>query len=75
MLKHVPDLKLEVALFLEMKGKPFPQLCDYEWICDIAFCTEQTKRMNDLNIHLQAVNHLINKIYDKVTTFERKLRL
>jgi len=39
MFKRMYDLKSEIGLFLEMKRKHFPRLCDYDWMCDFAFCT------------------------------------
>jgi hypothetical protein len=43
MLKRVCDLKLEINLFLHMKGKLFPQLTDHDWMCDFAFCVDITQ--------------------------------
>jgi hypothetical protein len=39
-LKRVCDLKSKNELFLETKGKPFPQLCNRDWLCDSAFCID-----------------------------------
>jgi len=33
MLRHMYDLKSEIELFQEMKGKHFPQLCDHDYMC------------------------------------------
>jgi hypothetical protein len=52
MLKRMYGLKSETELFLEVKGKPFPWLCDHNRMCDFAFCTDIT-HMNELNINLQ----------------------
>jgi hypothetical protein len=30
----VDGLDSEIELFLEMKGEHYPQLCDYNWMCD-----------------------------------------
>jgi len=42
-LKRVYDLKSEIQLFLEVKGKPF-----LTWSCGFAFCTDITELMNEL---------------------------
>jgi hypothetical protein len=66
------DLKSEIEFFLQMKGKPFLQLCDYDCMCDFAFCTDITQHMNELNINLQGANHLTNEMCDKITMFEKE---
>ena len=39
-----------IALFLDMKGEPEPLLRDKQWIADLAFMTDITKFLNDLNV-------------------------
>jgi hypothetical protein len=75
MLKRVYDLKLEINLFLDMKGKSFPQLTDHDWMCDFAFCVDITQYLNELNRNLQRMNKLINKMFAKIKAFESKLQL
>jgi hypothetical protein len=75
MLKRVYDLKLEMNLFLDMKGKSFPQLTDHYWMCDFAFCVDITQYLNELNSSLQGMNQLINEIFAKVKAFESMHRL
>jgi hypothetical protein len=52
MLKCIDDLKSEIELFLEMKGKPFPQLRNHDWMCDFAFHIDITEHMNEQNINV-----------------------
>jgi hypothetical protein len=74
MLKRVYDLKLEINLFLGMKGKSVPQLTDHDWMCDFALCTDITQYLNELNSNLQGMNQLINKMFAKIKAFESKLQ-
>jgi hypothetical protein len=75
MLKRVYDLKLEIFLFMDMKGKSFPQLTDHDWMCNFAFCIDITQYLNELNSNLRGTNQLINKMFAKIKAFESKLRL
>jgi hypothetical protein len=59
MLKSVYDLKLEINLFLHMKGRSFPQITDHDWMCDFAFCVDITQYLNELDSNLQGTNQLI----------------
>jgi hypothetical protein len=59
MLKRVYDLKLEINLFLHMKGKSFPQITDRDWMCNFAFCVDITQYLYELNSNLQGTNQLI----------------
>jgi len=61
----VYDLKLEIELFMEMRGKLSPQLCDHDWMCDFAFCIDITEHMKDLDINLQGANTLSIKCLKK----------
>jgi thermostable 8-oxoguanine DNA glycosylase len=74
MLKGMHDLMSETELFLEMKEKP-PQPCEHDWMCELAFCIDVTQHTNELDINIQEANHLVNEMFDKITVFERKLRL
>jgi hypothetical protein len=49
----VYDLKLEMNVFLDMRGKSFPQLTDHDWMCDFALCFDITQYVNELNSILQ----------------------
>ena len=53
-LRRVWDLKTEILLFLEIKGKDkeFPQLKQSEWLSDLAFAVDLFEHMNELNTKL-----------------------
>jgi hypothetical protein len=65
MLKHVHALKLEINVFMDMKGKYFLQCTDHDWICDFAFHVDTTQYLNELISSLERTNHLINKLFAK----------
>ena len=54
-LRRVWDLKTEILLFLEIKGKDkeFPKLKQSEWLSDLAFAVDLFEHMNELNTKLQ----------------------
>ena len=54
-LRRVWDLKTEILLFLEIKGKDkeFPQLNQSEWLSDLAFAVDLFEHMNELNKGIQ----------------------
>jgi len=58
-----------------MKGNLIPQFCDHDCVCDFVICIGITQHMKELNINLQGANHLINKMFDKITVLDRRLQL
>ena len=52
-----------------------PFLGDDEWLNDIAFLTDITQDMSDLNVKLQGKSQLINKMFEHICSFEKKLKL
>jgi len=58
-LKRMHDSETE--LLLEMKGKPCSQLCHHDWMWSYEFCTDIILHVNELNLKLQGLNHLIGK--------------
>jgi len=44
-------------------------------MCDSAFCIDITRHLNVLNTNLQEANRIINKVFDKIRAFDRKLWL
>ncbi|KAK6490688.1 general mRNAion factor II-I repeat domain-containing protein 2-like, partial [Huso huso] len=74
-LKRFFLLRKEIADFMHQKGQDLPQLSDIEWICDLAFLTDLTSLLNDLNLKLQGHGKLISSLFDSVKSFERKLQL
>jgi hypothetical protein len=74
MLKRVYGLKLEVESFLRKKGN-----VDLSFVITTgyvtAFCIDITQHYNELDVNLQGANRLISEVFDKITAFEKKLRL
>ena len=73
MLERFFNLLNEVKDFLIMKGEDFPQLCDPEWIANLAFLVDITKHLNKLNVRLQGKNQLVNILFENVLSFEDQL--
>lgn len=48
---------------------------DNEWLNDLAFLTDLTHHLSDLNIKLQGKDQLCNKMFQHVLAFESKLQL
>jgi hypothetical protein len=44
--KRVQNSNSETELFLEMKGRHSPHLCDHDWMCHFAFCIDITRHIN-----------------------------
>jgi len=74
-LKRFFHLREEIALFLDMQGKPDPKLSDKKWIADLAFLTHVTEHLHDLNVSLQGRDHLITDLSDKIMAFKANLEL
>lgn len=62
LVKRVFNLREEIATF-------------FEWFLKLAFLTDKTSHMNDLNTKLQHSNQLTNKLYQYINIFKRKLKL
>ena len=75
MLMRFYELRDEVKLFMEMKGKPVTELSDGKWLCDLAFMVDMTKYFSELNMKLQGPNQLLSSLLSHVKSFEAKLNL
>ncbi|XP_051784546.1 general transcription factor II-I repeat domain-containing protein 2-like [Erpetoichthys calabaricus] len=75
MLKRFYDLRNEVSLFMDMKGKPIPELENKPWLCDLAFLVNLTTHLNELNAKLQSQGQMIHELYGHIKSFQNKLRL
>ena len=63
--RRVWDLKTEILLFLEIKGKDkeFPQLKQSEWLSDLAFAVDLFEHMNELNTKRQGKGTFAHEMY------------
>ena len=76
-LRLVQDLKTEILLFLEMKGKDkdYPQFKQSEWLTDLAFAVDLFEHMNELNTKLQGKGAFPHEMYSTGKAFRLKLKL
>lgn len=52
-------MKSEIELLLGVKGLSFPRLYDHDWMCDSAFCIDVAQHLDEVNVSLEEVNHLM----------------
>jgi hypothetical protein len=74
-LKKIYDLRKEVQLFMDIKGKPLLEFSDEDWILDYAFLVDVTQHLDDLNLQLRGRSQLVNDIFACIKAFEVKLCL
>ncbi|KAK0148944.1 General transcription factor II-I repeat domain-containing protein 2 [Merluccius polli] len=75
MLTRFYELRNEVKLFMEQKGKPVAELSDSQWLCDLAFMVDISKHLSELNVKLQGSDQLLSTLLSTVKSFEAKLAL
>lgn len=57
------------------QNQPVPQLQEESWICDLAFLSDLTGHLNDLNTSLQGKGLLITGMYYRIKAFKMALNL
>ena len=50
-------------------------LSEVNWLSDLAFLTDITQHLSDLNLRLQGKSQPVNKLFEHICTFEKKLEL
>ena len=60
---------------MAMKDNDVPQLSDPSFLSDLAFLTDVTQHLNELNLKLQGSKQVITVMYDRVKSFRCKLSL
>ena len=60
---------------MKIKYKAVPLLDDPTFQCSLAFLTDVTHHLNELNVKLQDIYQIITQMYDHVRLFEVKLDL
>lgn len=58
-----------------MKEKEYKQLMDSEWLLKLAFLTDITDYLNQLNMKLQGQDKLLPKMFESIESFQRKLTM
>ncbi|MBN3299432.1 GT2D2 protein, partial [Amia calva] len=74
-LRKFVELRGEIRLFLQNKGRQISELSDESWLCDLAFLCDVTEHLNTLNMKLQGRKQVITEMHDSVKAFQLKLRL
>ena len=75
MLKQFYELREEVFVFMEMKGKSVSKLQNEDWVRDLAFLVDLTSYLNELNLKLQGRDQLVHDLYKHIKVFQTKLQL
>lgn len=79
-LERFLELLLEIKEFLKHTTRPThaadsTRLEDGQWLTDLAFLTDVTSKINDLNLELQGKGKHIANMISSVNTFKAKLHL
>ena len=55
---------------MSMKDRDVPQLSDPMLMSDLAFLTDITQHLNELNSQLQGAEQLVNGMFDRIKPFK-----
>uniref|UniRef100_A0AAQ4S2T7 HAT C-terminal dimerisation domain-containing protein n=1 Tax=Gasterosteus aculeatus aculeatus TaxID=481459 RepID=A0AAQ4S2T7_GASAC len=74
-LQRFRELCLEIKEFFRAIGHAeYKQLSDGEWLLDLAFLTDLTNTLNNLNLELQGKDKTVINMISSVNAFKRKLQ-
>ena len=60
---------------MESKHHNVALLSDENWLNDLAFLTDIAQHLSELDLKLQGKSQLVNKLFDHICAFDRKLEL
>ena len=60
---------------MEVQRKPVPELQNEQWVNNLAFLTDLTSHLNELNVKLQGRERIITELYGSIQAFKQKLLL
>ena len=69
-LQRCFELREEIWLYLDSKGKDTTQLRDEKFLCQMAFLCDITSSLNAMNFQLQGWDRVISDMYSKVKAFK-----
>ena len=69
------NLRQEIKFFMESKHQNVAFLSDENLLNDLVFLTDITQHLSDLKLRLQGKIQLVNKLFEHICAFEKKLEL
>ena len=74
-LKRFEHLIPEIKAFVQERGDSYEELDDPKWLADLAFLTDITSKLNELNQELQGQMKSLSQMVSSVNAFINKLKL
>ena len=74
-LKRFEHLIPEIKGFVQQRGDSYEELDDPKWLADLAFLTDITSKLNELNLELQGQMKSLSQMISSVNAFINKLKL
>lgn len=75
-MERFRELLPEINEFLlSLQNTEYKQLEDKQWLLDLAFLTDLTNILNELNLELQGKEKMMVNMISSVNAFKRKLQL
>ena len=74
-LKRFWTLWQEIKFFMKSQHQNAAFVSNENWLNDLAFLTDITQHLSNLNLRLQGKSQLVNKLFEHICAFEKKLEL
>ena len=74
-LKRFRLLLPEIKVFLKYKKQNVDFLENEEWLNDLSFFVDISDVLAELNLHLQEKDQLYSSMFERITSFTKKLEL